>query len=171
MKSSYLLFAFLLLGGLFIACKKSDIEYNSDFRKSQQSWANFKASSGNSYRYVVASGSWVGTASETTITVRSGKVTQRSYILKGRDQTNALVVLTEWQEDENSLNSHSGGAASLTLDEVYAKAQSEWLIKRSDATTYFEANNAGMISSCGYVENNCADDCFIGISITSIEKL
>jgi len=45
------------------------------------------------------------------------------------------------------------------------------LLKRDNVTTYFEAKNNGMISSCGYWPNNCADDCFTGVSITLIEAL
>lgn len=38
-------------------------------------------------------------------------------------------------------------------------------------STYFETKNNGLISTCGYVENTCADDCFIDITITRIAKL
>ena len=69
------------------------------------------------------------------------------------------------------MNTHVNGGTSLTLDEIYEKARTEWLLKRKDATSYFEAKNDGMISSCGYVNNNCADDCFVGITINLIERL
>jgi hypothetical protein len=55
------------------------------------------------------------------------------------------------------------------LDEIYEKARSNWLKKRGNAKTYFEAKNDGLISSCGYAEDGCQDDCFNGINITSIE--
>jgi len=69
------------------------------------------------------------------------------------------------------IGSHKNGAAPLTLSEIYDKAQKEWLIERENTTTYFETENNGMISTCGYVENNCADDCFIGVLINTIEAL
>jgi hypothetical protein len=59
----------------------------------------------------------------------------------------------------------------MTLDEIYDRAKSDWLRKRSNAQTYFEANNNGLISSCGYVEEGCQDDCFRGITIASVERL
>jgi len=43
--------------------------------------------------------------------------------------------------------------------------------KRKDASVYFEAKNNGMISSCGYVQDGCMDDCFNGINIASIGLL
>jgi len=54
---------------------------------------------------------------------------------------------------------------------VYEKARNNWLIKRSNTETYFEAKNNGIISSCGYVKDGCQDDCFNGITITLVEAL
>lgn len=121
---------------------------------------------------MVSSGSWTGTSSETVITVKDGKVTNRSYVYKipGEKPGSQPIVKEEWQEEQGKLNTHSAGAATLTLDDVYQKAKTEWLLKRKDAETYFEANNNGMISTCGYVNNGCQDDCFNGIKIVSILK-
>ncbi|WP_255474197.1 hypothetical protein [Flavobacterium sp. SLB02] len=44
-------------------------------------------------------------------------------------------------------------------------------MKRKNVTNYFEAKNDGLISQCGYVEKGCMDDCFVGITIKSIERL
>lgn len=78
-----------------------------------------------------------------------------------------------WTETGAMVGTHTGTPASgyLTLDQVYEKAKNDWLKKRSGTTTYFEAKNNGLISSCGYVPDNCADDCFTGINITLIEAL
>lgn len=171
MKAKIYLFSLLLIGSLFASCKK-DMEYDSDFKKSNKAWVNFKVSSGNSYRYTITFGSWAGFSTETMITVRNGKVVGRSYILKENlPQGPGFVVKEEWVEDESTLNSHTNAAESMTLDVVYQKAKTDWLLKRKDATTYFESKNNGMISSAGYVPNGCMDDCFRGIHIGLIEKL
>ena len=115
--------------------------------------------------------SWTGTSSETTITVSNGKVTKREfrYTVTKYLPDNFPKEELEWVENENELNTRAhSGAAALTLDEIYTKAKSEWLIKRENAKTYFEAKNNGLISSCGYVEDGCADDCFNGIRISYI---
>lgn len=57
------------------------------------------------------------------------------------------------------------------LDEVYERARSVWLKKRSDAKISFEAKNDGLISAAGFVPDGCMDDCFPGIVIRSIETI
>jgi hypothetical protein len=173
MKANFYPFFLLLAGLLFASCKKDKLAYDNQFDRSYRTFKDFKASSGNSYRFTVASGSWTGSGSETTITVRNGKTVERSFVAKRIiDYTNNTVdIYEQWTEDEASLNTHDNGFKLLTLDEVYQKAKTDWLLKRKDADTYFEAKNSGMISSCGYVPHGCADDCFWGVTITLIEKL
>lgn len=156
---------------LFVSCKK-DIDYGKDFAGSEQAWKEFKAASGNSYRYMVRHSSLAGFVDETSVTVEKGQVVGRSYLSRvRRDSSSQLVVSEQWEEDASSLGSHKGSAEPLTLDEIYSLAKNNWLKKRKNAYTYFEAKNNGMISLCGYVEDGCVDDCFIGISIGYIEKL
>lgn len=167
MKNVYPIVLLLILS-LLGACKKS--EYNDELTRSKDVYIAFKASSDNNYKYVVATGSWTGYGSTTTLTIQNGKVVGRAYIAK-TVQNNVVRVVVEWVEDAATLGSHSEGAALQNLDEVYERAQNEWLKKRDDATVYFEAKNQGMISSAGYVPKNCQDDCFSGITISSITRL
>jgi hypothetical protein len=170
MKSTlYYLLPLLLI---FSACKKDSIEHSKDFDVSYIAWLNFKASANNSYQYQVTTISLTGYSTNTTITIKAGKVTKRTYVAKTIKQPGNLVTIhKEWVENENELNTHDSAAPILTLDEIYAKAKTDLLLKRSDAKVYFEAENNGMISSCGYVQSNCADDCFNGINIAFIEKI
>jgi hypothetical protein len=170
MKGNLYLFILLLTGTLFISCKKSDIEHENDFDKSYKSWMDFKTSSKNSYRYMVRTASWTGYSTETIITIQNGKVVHRSFVAKAVDPpSNAVALREEWEEVTTKLNTHQNGAATMTLDEIYQKAKTDWLLKRDNADTDFETNNNGMISACGYVENGCQDDCFRGINIAFIE--
>ena len=167
-----LLFLNALLMIAFYSCKKDNITHSGDFERSFYKWQVFKSTSGDTYSYQVITGSWTGYSTETTITVKQGKVTERSFLSKGYiDTSRVLTVIKEWKENENQLATHMEGAAPLTLDQIYAQAKSDWLLKRDNATTYFETENNGMISSCGYVPNGCADDCFIGIYIKYIKEL
>ncbi len=163
------LFVFLLFA--LVSCDKK--EDNSDFNKSFDAWQKFKTESQNSYSYSVITGSFTGYNTETIIYVQNGKVVKRSFKAKNQrsDLPPVIEVLEQWTEDEGSLNTHENGAPTRTLDEVYNEARNNWLIKRPKATTYFENNNNGMISSAGYVNDGCQDDCFIGIAIGSIEKI
>lgn len=85
----------------------------------------------------------------------------------------SFLEYCEWVEKGIEVGTHTGTAASLpmTLDTIYQLARNEWLRERDNVTTYFKARNEGLISSAGYVEDNCADDCFRGVSIRQIEKL
>lgn len=76
----------------------------------------------------------------------------------------------EWEESGADLGTHTDTPAAqlLTLDQVYEKAGSEWLNKGKGFKTYLETEHAGLLSLCGYVPDNCADDCFVGIDIRSI---
>lgn len=157
MKSKICIFVLLLMGILLSSCEKRDIDFENEYEKSHKIWLTFKALSGNTYNYVVTGASWVGIAWETKITVSNGIVTQREFrftSINGLEENFTEEDLA-WIEYENEINSHenSVAAAPLTLDEVYENAKNEWLIKRKNAKTYFEANNEGLISTCGYVED------------------
>ncbi|WP_343688911.1 hypothetical protein [Chitinophaga sp.] len=162
----------ILLLTLFLFTSCSKIEHGDEFTRSKDVYVAFKASSKNNYEYVVITSSWVGSSTATTMTIQNGKVVGRSYVAKQIITSGGSpVVVREWTEGADSLGTHVDGATMLTLDDVYERAQKEWLKKREDADVYFEAKNSGMISNAGYVERKCADDCFRGISISSIKKL
>jgi hypothetical protein len=162
---------FILMISLMSSCEKVDIDFEDDFEKSEKAWMAFKSSSGNSYEYVVSFSSWTGTSSETTITVLNGKINKRvfRYTVTENLPENFPEEELEWVENENEINTHANsGTTALTLDEVYRKAKNEWLLKDDNIKTYFEAKNDGLISTCGYVEDGCVDDCFTGIRISYI---
>lgn len=166
MKRYSILMMLLLITSIFMSCAKSDIEFDNDLEKSYDTWIAFKKSSNNSYQYMITSTSWVGVRAETLIKVRSGEVEGRSLKVY-----NASQIFEQWTEDKSQLNTHQSGAAAVTLDHIYTQARTELLKKRENAQTYFEAKNDGMISSAGYVEDGCTDDCFRGINIAFIEAL
>lgn len=78
-----------------------------------------------------------------------------------------------WTEGPAQIGIHKNTPASqyLTLDEVYEIAKNDWLKKRDNTATFFETKNNGLISNCGYVPNDCQDDCFRGITISLIASL
>jgi hypothetical protein len=173
MKQLLSLFSFLLVISQF-SCKKDNIAYNGEYYKSYNALKDFKASSNNSYRYIVQTSSWVGTGTETTITVEEGQVVGRDYIRTLSTHTAAgwqVDTLGTWKETGAQLGTHQEGESVSTLDDIYIAARTNWLLKRDDAQTFFEAKNNGMISTCGYVPKDCADDCFRGIHIKSITPL
>lgn len=172
MKEKLGILTLVFIGVLLTSCENDDFNYQSNFEKSYKVWLSFKSTSGNSYSYKVTQTSVFGPASETTITVNDGKVTERHFKYTSTvGMINVPPEVLEWTENGTEISSHTSGAAALTLDEVYEKARSEWLIKREKAKVYLETNNNGLISSCGYQEDGCMDDCFRGIHIASIKAL
>lgn len=173
MKSQPISLILLFFAILLTSCDKEDIEFQNQFEKSYRTWLHFKKESNNSYTYTTVFGSWTGFARQTKITVSSGRVVERQFRYTAIPQDASVPQESlEWTENENQLNSHTFTPASLplTLDQIYDKAKNEWLVERINVENYFEAKNNGLISSVGYVEDGCQDDCFVGITIASIEK-
>ncbi|WP_428233008.1 hypothetical protein [Flavobacterium sp.] len=174
MKNRFFLIVLLFISILLFSCSSDDdLNYQNDFDTSQKAWLNFKDTSNNSYKYVVHGGSlFTNYRWETTLTISGGKIIQRDFKYTGKTE-NIPADKLSWTENENEINSHefSGAASPLTLDEIYDKAKTQWLIKRKNAKTYFESANNGLLSVCGYVENGCMDDCFTGITIKDIVVL
>ncbi|MEO7212370.1 hypothetical protein [Mucilaginibacter sp.] len=165
----YLSLLILVVSLALSACKKDGVD--TDYDKSYSAWLSFKKSSNNSYSYIAYGGSWVGTHAESKITVQNGKVVARDFVFShyAQGSTN-LIVDSTWAESGVTLNTHENGFDALTLDQVYAKAKSEWLNVNKDANyIYFETANEGMISTAGHFPKNCADDCFTGIKMKELK--
>lgn len=177
MKNKIYFITFLFISILVSSCSSNDdFNYQNDFENSQKAWLNFKEASNDSYRYIVSGGSVLTPYGwETTITVSNGTITERRFKYTPGAEDFIPADQLEWTESEGEINSseheHTSAFPALTLDEIYTKAKQEWLIKRKNVTTYFEAKNNGLISRCGYVKNGCMDDCFVGIIVKSVEAL
>ncbi|PTQ96804.1 hypothetical protein C8P68_104293 [Mucilaginibacter yixingensis] len=164
-------FALIGLALCFASCKKDSFSNQSEFNASLQKWNTYKASVKNSYSYIAYSGSVFGYASQTAITVINGTVVQRFYTLTRAktSATDTVTVMESWSENPQTLNSHQDGAATLTIDQIYEKAQKEWLTadKKQNEIT-FETDDKGIIAVCGYTPKDCVDDCFRGITIKNL---
>jgi len=173
MKNKIYLIAIVFISVLISSCESDEISHQDDFQKSSEALQNFKKATNDSYKYIVTSQSWIGIAWETTITVSNGKIVERHFkYTKTEGGSNIPQEELEWTENESEIGNHkNNGAPALTLDEIYVKAQQEWLLKRDNTETYFEAKNNGLLSTCGYIEKGCQDDCFVGIHIKSIEPI
>ncbi|KGL62435.1 hypothetical protein [Polaribacter sp. Hel1_85] len=176
MKNNTYLIILFLTGILTSSCESNDLDYQNDFEISKEAWLNFKESSNDSYKYEVHRGSvftpygWV-----TMITVLNGEIIERHFKYTSGAEDYVPSDELEWTENQNEINSleneNKSAFYALTLDELYEKSEQEWLIKRKDATSYFESENNGLISTCGYVEDGCMDDCFNGVIIKNIVAL
>lgn len=171
MKNSLLLLTTCILI-TFAGCKKNVI--NSNYSGSYTAWLNYKSSVKNSYIYVNIYGSVFGSSASIQTTVKNGVIIARDFTASqypANSQT--AVVVKQWHEDSTSLNTHGTEAGDLlTIDQVYDRANTVWLKMDPKANNViFETKNAGLISQAGYIPNGCQDDCFNGITITSITAL
>jgi hypothetical protein len=161
---------FILFITAFVSCKKDAMPYSSEFETSLKVWNSYKTLVNNSYSYTIANYSSIGVISshtETKIIVQNNKVTGRIYTAYV-----SIHVIETWTETSTTLNTHNNGVATITLDEIYAKAKNEWLaVDKKQNQIIFTTDNQGFIKQCGYIPNNCADDCFIGITIQAIDHL
>lgn len=171
-------FSFYILILLLVSCKKDDdkIAYSEELDKSFNSWQDFKTSSSNSYRFNALFSSFGGYNLQTIITVKDGAVIARDftkYAVKFDPNSPRpdTTVLTHWSEGKDSINIHTEGYIAVPLDVVYKKARELWLVKKDGVKNYFDVLPNGLISYCGYVPDNCMDDCFEGIHIGFVEKL
>jgi hypothetical protein len=155
---------------LLNACKKDGIAKKDEFQTSYEKLQDFKKSSANSYTYIATTGSIFGYSSTTTITVTNGVVVSRDYKAYRLNDNHQSVLYLNWTEDKSNISTHTQGQEAFRLDQIYAKAKNEWLKVDSKANDiYFETDANGLIASCGYVPKGCQDDCFNGITISSIQ--
>lgn len=174
MKNRIISIALLLIGCVIFSCSTDDdFDYQNEFENSKEIWLDFKEKAGNSYKYTVSSGTWAGSSWETTISVSKGVIIQRSFKYTRTEGLSEDIPEEEleWTEGKDEIGTHKNGASPITMDEIYDKARRDWLVKRENTQTYFEAENNGLISTCGYRDKDCVDDCFIGINISNIEAL
>lgn len=164
---------FFCLAVAFMSCNKQAIDYRMEFEKSYISWLQFKKDCGNSYQYRIVHSSWTGLSNYLEITIKNGAAIKRHFkIIVPVGYQGSLPAELEWVEKEGELFTHDNYKdGPITLDQVYENARTQWLVKRENRRTYFEAKNHGLISLCGYTYGVCTDDCFTGINIDSIEKL
>lgn len=161
---------------LTCSCKKDEISgKQDDLNNSYKIWLSYKSSIHNSYSYTQSYGTVFGYNTEIKTGIKNGKFISRDLILTRyyQDGSGKKDTLKQWHEDASNFNTHGIAAGDLvTIDDIYEQSRKVYLkadVKKN--MVIFEANNNGILSSCGYIPNGCQDDCFNGFKITSISPL
>lgn len=160
--------------GLLQSGKSTDSKEAKGYQQSYEKWLSDKAAHKDSYQYIVTFSSWAGFGENTTLTVNRGVVTGRKYEAwkQKADKPGEKEITMQWTESASDLNSHQEGAAAQTLEQVYQQCSTNWLgVDTSRNTVYFEHENNGLLSLCGYVPKDCADDCFTGVRVAELSWL
>lgn len=131
-------------------------------------WQALKETHGGAYEYDVVFASWIGFRSTTTLEVRDDEMVGRSY-----EAYDAEGELTEsWTEEGAALGSHESGAPLRTVEALYDVCRDEVLTQdRSENDIFLEFREDGVLKQCEYFPKNCADDCFVGVSIDDLRFL
>ncbi len=173
-------FFYLVIVFICFSCEKNDQlkaltkisgESGISYNESMQKWDELKMVNGNSYRYQTGFQSWAGFGNTTEIEVLAGKVVARSYEeFTIDDQSGEVIIIDSFSENENHLGLHQKGAAPLLIDELYGTCANELLVvDQRKNTLYFETTSNGLMTLCGYVPDDCIDDCFNGIRINTFD--
>ena len=159
----------LLICGLF-SCNREDI---SEYNLSLTEWNTLKKQNNNTYSYTARTSSWTGFGTNTTLTIQNGVAVSRAFEAYQLDETNGNKIISDsYFENAENLNTHENGFATLTMDDLYNSCLEDYLsVNKKDNTIYFETNTQGIVSICGFVPDNCVDDCFRGFSIESFQWL
>ncbi|WP_186757662.1 hypothetical protein [Echinicola salinicaeni] len=160
-----ILFALFLL-----SCDGNDQQ--NQFEKSERNWQVLKNQNDESYRYQVSTSSWTGYSSITTITVIDGLVTKRAFESYNLKDDGGKELVYSYVEEGEEIGADDNGADPLTLDMLYDVCKDEYLtVDQKSNTIYFTEFDNGLVKSCGYVPENCVDDCFFGFNLKIIEWL
>jgi hypothetical protein len=157
---------FMAGGLLSIAACEGQSPEQARLSESRNAWVALKSENGSSYRYTVKNSSFTGYRSETTVEVLGDRVSRRTFT----SGTDTGTPDTSWLEEGAALGSHPEGAPPLTIEEVYDRCASEVLTQDSGQnviTLTFQSD--GLLQDCSYFPRNCADDCAVGVRVTSLE--
>ena len=128
---------------------------------------------GGRYRYVRTTTSWAGYDADTTFAVAAGAVVERRYrVTRPGPHGHGEVVDHAWTEAGPKVGSHDEGHPVQTLPALYDECASHIAAARRHPemlVLFFDLDDAGLLRTCGVVAKGCADDCFDGIGLDSID--
>lgn len=141
------------------------------YTESIDAWNALKTNNGNSYSYQITFISFTGFGSITELTVTNNVVTSRIYQEFSTDQmTGERDIIDSFTETGSQLGSNQKGATPLTIDQLYTTCAADYLVvDENENTIYFQTATNGLMTLCGFFPNNCADDCFEGITISAFD--
>lgn len=141
------------------------------YTESIDAWNALKTNNGNSYSYQTTFISFTGFGSITELTVTNNVVTSRIYQEFSTDQmTGERDIIDSFTETGSQLGSNQKGATPLTIDQLYTTCAADYLVvDENENTIYFQTATNGLMTLCGFFPNNCADDCFEGITISAFD--
>lgn len=156
----------VMLSTLLLSCDKETIapEYLEAI-DARLEWNEARQQNGNNYTYTAVTTSFSNTGTSTEIRVEDGIVTYRRYeaysLVAGQKD-----VTDTYEETGADIGSNQMGMAPLTIGELYYTCLNEYLrVDPEKNYLYFTTIISGVPGVCGYVPDNCMDDCYLGFNI------
>lgn len=145
------------------------------YKDSKASWPELKKINGESYSYTTRFDSWTGFSNKTIITVQDGVVIKREYFAyetSVNPEGEVVEELDSYTETGEEIGTHERGFKPLLVEELYETCISEYLtVNEEENKIYFDTDEDGIISNCGFVPKGCVDDCFSGFRIDEFKWL
>ena len=166
----------LLIMFLFFSCEKGETnqfelrgENGFSYNESFELWNKLKENNGNSYVYKTKFVSWTNYGSSTELKIKNGIVVERIFEkFRYLESNGEKEIIDSYFENIENLGTHDKGALPKTIDALYNSCASEYLMVNSkENEIYFDTNENGLLSLCGFVPIGCVDDCFRGVQLDS----
>ena len=138
--------------------------------KSRTVWRDLAAMHDDTYSYDVWTSSFTGYQTLTTLQFETGIATYRRFesaVPLATGQPGTLVV--QWEERGTEVGSHTGAPPPDTIDTLYDRCAHDVLAQDPNRNTIaLYIDDAGILKSCIYVPDNCADDCTMGVWLSHL---
>ncbi len=165
----WLFMAGAVLVGLIalMSCEHDELwQAKKGLKASRRHWEQMKRAKGDSYAYCLTFSSWLGYGHHTEIRVENGRVTSRSFYTFRVQTKDTTHVYTESVAD---LGTHKEGDPPLTIDELYDRCARDFLsVDPKQNDIFFETDDTGVLSTCGYMPKGYVEGRLIGIHIAWI---
>ncbi len=148
-----------------------EISFVEEYITSKNKWEKAKALHNDSYQFTLHQISETeGFTKHTTITVKNGTITERSYQQFNNGMNDRERLKYSWTEDQAHINSHGDGIVAFTFDKIYENCITMHLSQDTeDYKIIFQIDAYGMLATCGSTKLNCERDCFLGYEVVKFE--
>lgn len=194
MEQTYSFFGFILYLLSFLGCSsennnpppivreetKAPIEevteipqHKVDYQQSLKQWNQEKKAHQNSYQYTLFFENSESTyRSSTIVVVKNGMVhsqEKRAYLRNVQTGKFEPLKKETWIETQKQLGTHD--EAPKTMDQLYEDCNNALLVDPQLNHLVFTMGNNLLMTACGHSHNDCAGDCFRGVSIQDFKWL
>lgn len=148
-------------------------QYEMEYQESLKQWKQEKKAHNNSYEYTLFfETSELTYRSSTIVVVKNGVVHSREKRASLRNiNTGKFEPFKKdtWIETQKQLGTHD--EAPKTMDQLYEDCNNALMVDSQLNHLVFTMDNNQLMTACGHSHNDCAGDCFRGVTIQDFKWL